>query len=187
MPYSPRKAAQTVAYFAMQNGGNKIFVLMALKLVYLADRESLKQRGHPIQQEARVSMQHGPVNSNTYGFLSGSYDGSDVGWSDFLTDKAHHYVGLRSPNLTVDDLDELSERELNILAFVWGEFGHMDRFELVKWTHNPVNVPEWEDPNGSSVTIPMDKMMAGVGLDRSIERARELESLEQASSILASL
>lgn len=182
MPYNPRKAAQTIAFFAMQEGGT-ISVLKVVKLVYLADRASLRERGHPIQHEPRFSMPHGPVNSMTLDYLNGSYR-DDGGWSDFLRDRANNDVGLASHETTIVDLDELSEREISILANVWSEFGQMNRFDLAEWTHD--HIPEWEDPKGSSRRIPLDRMMAAVGLEKPIERARELESLDQASALLGS-
>lgn len=185
MPYNPHKAAQTIAFFAMQEG-HAINVLKVIKLVYLADRESVRVRGFPIQQEARVSMPHGPVNSVTLGWVNGSCRDNGE-WSSVLSDRANNRVGLCDANMTTDDLDELSARELDILQVVWGTFGHMDRFDLAEWTHDPENVPEWENPNGSSLPIPLERMMTAVGLDRPIERAREQESLNQAHNILASL
>lgn len=183
MPYNPRKAAQTIAFFAMKEGGS-INVLKVVKLVYLADRESLRVRGFPIQYEARFSMPHGPVNSTTLDYLNGFYR-DDGGWSDFLRDRANNDVGLADPNTTSHTLDELSEREIEVLERVWSEFGHMDRFDLAEWTHD--HIPEWEDPHGSSRRIPLDRMMAAVGLEKSVERARELESLDRASGLLGSL
>jgi len=185
MPYNPRKAAQTIAYFALQDAGT-INVLKAIKLVYLADRESLRLRGHPIQDEARSSMPHGPVNSVTYDWIKGSYR-DDGTWSAVLTDREGHNVAVADGDLTIDDLDELSERELAILENIWQQFGHMDQFALADWTHDPGNVPEWEDPNGSSKPIRLATMMAAVGLDHPLERARELEGVNSASDILASL
>lgn len=183
MPYDPRKAAQTVAFFALKEGG-AVNVLKVVKLVYLADRESLCQRGHPIQYEARFSMPHGPVNSTTLDYLNGSYR-DDGGWSDFLRDRANNDVGLANQNMSFEDLDELSQREIDVLEKVWSKFGHMDGFDLADWTHD--HIPEWENPNGSSRRIPLDRMMAAAGLERSVERARELESLDQASALLGSL
>ncbi|MEE9428325.1 MAG: Panacea domain-containing protein [Paracoccaceae bacterium] len=183
MSYNPRKAAQTIAFFAMQKA-NTINVLKVVKLVYLADRESLRRRGHPIQDEARVSMPHGPVNSTTLDYLNGAYR-DDGGWSDYLQDRANNDVGLSNPNLTLAALDALSNGDLAILKDVWTEFGQMDRFELADWTHN--HIAEWQDPKGSSLPIPLDRIMTAVGVERPIERARELESLNRASSVLAAL
>ncbi len=183
MPYDPQKAAQTIAFFAMQEG-DAINVLKAVKLVYLADRESLKRRGHPIQDEVRVSMPFGPVNSTTLNYLNGAFR-NDGGWSDILRDRANNNVGLADPNLNEDSLDCLSDGDLRILGDIWAEFGNMDGFDLADWTHN--HIVEWQDPNGSSTPIPLDRIMTAVGLDHPIERARELESLDRAASLLDSL
>ncbi len=187
MPYSPRKAAQTIAFFALQTGASAVSVLKAVKLVYLADRESVRRRGHPIQDEVRVSMPHGPVNSVTYDFLSGSYDPEKSGWADYLTDRANNIVGLAEENITVDDLDELSQSEIQILSDVWEQFGGMDRWALRDWTHNADNVPEWKDPNGSSRRITLREIMDAVGVDHAKERSREYQSLQKAQDLLASL
>ena len=167
----------------MKEGG-KINVLKVIKLVYLADRESVRRRGHPILDESRFSMPHGPVNSLTLDYLNGSYR-DDGGWSQFLTDRANNEVGLANGDITYEMLDELSQREADILENTWAEFGNMDGFDLADWTHD--NIPEWEDPNGSSRQIPLERMISAVGLDKPIERARELESLNNATSFLASL
>jgi len=42
MGYNARKAAETIAYFIIKSETHQIKVLKAIKLVYLADRESLK-------------------------------------------------------------------------------------------------------------------------------------------------
>lgn len=183
MPYDPQKAAQTIAFFAMQEG-NTINVLKVIKLVYLADRESLRRRGHPIQHEARVSMPHGPVNSTTLDYLNGAYR-DDGGWSVYLSDRSEYRVGIANANLTVGDLDALSSSEIEILRDVWAEFGGMSGFDLADWTHN--NIVEWQNPDGSSVPIPLDRMMTAVGLDRPIERANELLEIDNASRTLSSL
>lgn len=186
MPYQPEKAAQTIAYFAMREGGS-INVLKAIKLVYLADSESIRQRGHPMQDEPRFSLPHGPVNSMTLDHLNGAYRENQAIWQSLLDARAGNKVGLANEKLSSDDLDSLSDRELSILDSVWNRVGHMDRFELADWTHLPENVPEWEDPDGSRKSISLERMMAAVGLDHPIERAREQASLSDAYKLLASL
>lgn len=187
MPCSPRKAAQTIGFFALQTEASSVSVRKAVKLVYLADRESVRRRGHPIQDEARVSMPHGPVNSATYEYLKGAYDPERSGWSAYLADKADHEVGLARNDITLDDLDELSQSEIQILSDVWERFGGMDRWALRDWTHDAANVPEWKDPNGSSHRITLREIMDAVGMDHAKERSHEYQSLQKAQDILASL
>jgi len=72
--YNARKAAQVIAYLAMKAGHARLPVLKAVKLVYLADRESLSRFGFPLLEEPQVSMPHGPVNSTTYSHINGEED-----------------------------------------------------------------------------------------------------------------
>lgn len=187
MSYDPRKAAQTIAYFAMKNGKHPLNVVKAVKLVYLADRESVAKTGFPIQDEPRVSMKHGPVNSNTYSFINGEYDPAEFGWSDFLSDRSNHRIGLAKPDLSVDDLDELSDADVQVLDSVWDKFGQMDQWQLVEWTHQTDNIPEWEDPGNSSYEIPVERMMRALSIQDAAGQAELVEGLEYAKHLVKSL
>jgi uncharacterized phage-associated protein len=164
MTYEPRKAAQLIAYLILRADGQPLNVVKAVKLVYLVDRESLRQFGFPVLDEKRVSMRHGPVNSSTYGHINGEYDLDACGWSDFLEDREHHQIALARPDLALEDLDELSDADIACADAVWGRFGHMHHWQLRDWTHDPRNVPEWEDPNGGSAEIPLQRILHAVGV-----------------------
>lgn len=187
MLYEPRKAAQTIAYLAMKNGKHPLNVVKAVKLVYLADRESVARSGFPIQDEPRVSMKHGPVNSYTYSFINGEYDLARHGWSDFLTDRSNHRIGLAKHDLEIEDLDELSEADLQVLDDIWEKFGGFDQWQLVDWTHQPNNIPEWEDPGSSSYEIPVERMMRALGIEDAAAQANTLRSLNYSKNLVKSL
>ncbi len=164
MSYEPRKAAQLVAYLILKAGGQALNVLKAVKLVYLVDRESIKNFGFPVLEEKRCSLPHGPVNSLTYGYIAGDYDPDNCGWSEFLRDRENHNIALAQQGITADDLDELSEADIACADAVWERFGHMTQWQLRDWTHDPRNVPEWEDPNGGSTEIPLQRILHAVGV-----------------------
>lgn len=164
MSYEPKKAAQLIAALIIKAGGNSINLLKAVKLVYLIDRESIRRYGFPVLDEARVSMPRGPVNSMTYSHINGEYDLDECGWSDILQDRANHKMALADEQLNLDDLDELSDADLTCVETVWAQFGHMNQWDLVNWTHDPKNVPEWEDPNGGSTVIPLQRILNAVGV-----------------------
>ncbi len=179
MAYNPRKAAQTIAYFILKSGLQDMNSLKAVKLIYLADRECIRKRGFPIQDEDRVSMKHGPVNSSTYDHIKGEVDLDQCGWADFLNDKANHRIGLSNNTIKEDDLDEMSENEMEVLESVWGQFGHMNQWELVDYTHDPEKVPEWENMGNSSKPIPLLSIMRAVGLPNAKEHAEEVEAFSR--------
>ena len=52
----------------------------------------------------------------------------DDGWSEFVADRANHNVGLAPGDISVDDLDELSDAEIAALETVWVKFGGMTQW-----------------------------------------------------------
>jgi uncharacterized phage-associated protein len=187
MAYNAKKAAQTIAYFAIKNGSGPLDVLKAVKLVYLADRQSIACYGFPIQDELRVSMPHGPVNSQTYSHINGEQDLAASGWSDYLRDKADHKIALARPDIVEDDLDELSDANLLVLDQVWERFGAMGKWELRDWTHVRENIPEWEDPNGSSSPIPIERIMGYLELPHADEQAQLVAEFDRIDNLFRSL
>lgn len=168
------KAAQVITYFALKSGDKGIGILMAIKLVYLADRENIKRAGVPILNEPRAALPNGPVNDLTYAFAKGEFVDAE-GWSSFLQDKNEHTLQV-VPGTTFADLDKLSRINLASLEAVWSEFGWWNVNALVNWTHKEGNVPEWSDPNGSSTEITLEAMMSALGIENAGERAAEFES-----------
>ena len=189
--YNPRKASQIVAFFTLKSEQQHINVLKAVKLVYLADRENIAQFGFPMLEERRVSMRHGPVNSYTYDHIKGEvWPEQDDGWSEFVADRANHNVGLASGDILVDDLDELSDAEVATLETIWEKFGDMTRWQLVEYSHDKANVPEWEDPNETgqnTKTIEFENMLAAIGVPFYKEHAAEMESIGIATRFLKGL
>lgn len=183
--FNPRKAAQVIAYLALKAGG-KLDVLKAVKLVYLSDRESIKLWGAPVMDEQHVSMPHGPVNSSTYSYLNGEHDLAACGWSDYLEDRAHHVVAVNN-GVGIDDLDELSDADIASMDAVWDRFGHMDKWQIRDWTHDRNNIPEWEDPHGSSRPIPLERIMTLVGIENADAQAELVKDQRRIGQILASL
>jgi uncharacterized phage-associated protein len=189
MTYNPRKASQTVAFFALKTGNNAVNVLKAVKLVYLSDRENIANYGFPILDERRVCMKHGPVNSYTYDHIKGEVPPEhDGGWAEFVSDRAGHNVGLANDALKIDDLDELSDAELDTLESVWANYGHLDQWQLVEFTHDKAKIPEWIDPKSlGSKTITLESMLAAVGVPFHNEHAAEMESVGNATGFLKGL
>jgi uncharacterized phage-associated protein len=151
-----KKAAHVVAYFATKEGG-RINIVKLVKFVYLSDREFLSRYDSPILHDGLVAMPHGPVNSTTYDFAKGRYH--SVNWSTLLSKCGHDVICAKT--VEDSDLDELSNAELEVLDSVWAKFGGMEQWELVKYTHD--HCGEWQDPNGSSSTIPYERVLDALG------------------------
>lgn len=158
-----------------------------IKLLYLAERKSVAKWGTSMSGDSFVSMPHGPVLSQTYDLIKGS-NGSEGYWAKMIHDEADYNVSL-SRKVTADSLDELSRSEIKILNEIFIEFGRMNRFEIVNYTHD--HCREWQNPHGSSYPIKLESVLRAMGksqteIDLLLERNGEemiLQSLRASLSV----
>lgn len=144
--------------------------LKLLKLMYLADRRALLEHGRPITFDRYVSMDHGPVLSQTYNLIVAE-EAPDAHsyWREFVSEPLPGYeVALRKEAPT----GELSVEQLGLLERIFAEYGELGRWELVRVTHT---LPEWEDPHGSSVPIALRDILRAGGMED-----EEAEAVEEA-------
>lgn len=109
-----------------------------------------------------VSMPHGPVLSTTLDHMNGMLASCEDGWDSWIADRQGHFLALRDPQRvrSEEDLLELSDADVEVLADVWNRFGALDQWALRDWTHE--HCPEWTDPEGSSVPISHEKLLAAL-------------------------
>lgn len=138
-------------------------LLKLMKLLYLADRESFKKYGASLSGDEYYSLKNGPILSRTLNLISGMVESEVDGWDAWISDKENHEVNLRRHIESLDDLDELSAADIEILANVWERYGSMTRWQLVEYTHDKRNLPEWDDPNGSHRKIEVRSILEAVG------------------------
>jgi len=181
--YSEHKAAQMCAFFLSKAKGGRMPHLKLIKLLYLADRESYRRYGYGISGDAMVSMPHGPVLSQTLNHINGYIQSAPGGWDDWITDKADHQVQLKKKNITRRDLKEMSECDMEVMAAVWKEFGHMGRWEIRDYTH--AQCKEWEDPGGSSLPITYEAILQAVGYSKT--HAGEIAEVRREEDAIDSL
>jgi uncharacterized phage-associated protein len=179
--FNIRKASQAAAYLVKLHGG-QMNLMSLLKLLYLADRASLVETGYSITGDQMVSMPHGPVLSRIYDFVKWGKPESEqdesAQWYEYITERNNHEVSLAKAS---PSFDELSEYERDVLKKVHDEYGHLKPWELRDLTHN---LPEYKDPNGSSIPIsPVEILrIEGKGNDeigKIVRTAAELVFLEE--------
>jgi len=180
--FKHRKVAQIAAVFAKNEGG-AINLLKLIKLMYLADRQSFARYGLPISFDRYVSMNHGPVLSRTYDLINGDIEGQGgANWSEWIGDRESHLVDVRK-EFSRQDLDELSDADLNVIEDVWKNFGSLNQWQLRDYTHQ--HCSEWENPHDSSIPISYKRVFEALGSDsesaialsEDVERERYLDSL----------
>lgn len=154
--FNEAKTAHMAAYLLSKAGGRMRYIKL-LKLLYLADRESMRRTGDSMTRDAFFSLKNGPVLSKTLDLLNGRKDGKV--WSE-LVRKVEYNSELATP-VKPDELDELSPFNIEILDSIYGEFGHMSWQALIQWTHD--NCPEWKDPGSTCVPIAPKDIFTALG------------------------
>lgn len=185
--FNEKRTAQAAAFMLHQAGG-RLPLLKLMKLLYLAERESLRAYGEPISGDKLVSMPNGPVLSKTLNMMNGWGGDTRGGWNDWIEDRAGHDFALRDPSMIRSpekDLLELSLSDLEILGSVWERFGHMEKFDLVEHTHSGA-CPEWEDPRGSSRPIPPGRLFKALGYSDEATRSA-VEHLKERARLNAAM
>ncbi len=165
--FTARKIAQMSAFFAQKEGG-RINILKLIKLLYLADRESMARYGTPISFDYAYSMDKGPMLSQALDFINGFIkDPGDVAtWEVWIGNRNNHDVSANR-NFARDDLDEISDASLDVLEAVWEQFGRLNQWQLVDYTHDPDNCPEYkETPKGQRNPISDSDILTAVGMDK---------------------
>jgi uncharacterized phage-associated protein len=179
--FSPTRIAQMAAFFAAKEPRSTINIMKLIKLMYLSDRESLARYGDPITFDNMFSLDEGPILSRSLNMINGVLSiASAEAWDKWMSgrDQDHNVVVHR--DFTRDDLDYLSDADLAVLQDVWGQFGHMDQWQLSDYTHE--HCPEWQNPNGSRLPIDEAELLKHLG--RTKEDAAEIkQGIENSRSL----
>lgn len=147
MRFNQAKATQAAARLLRLRGGRMSYIKL-IKLLYFADREALLLWGRPITTDVYVSMDNGPVVSQIYNLIrEEDKPGSRGAWRQYISQSKDFDVELLSEN---PPCDELSRAEENLLDKIFEKYGHLNRWDLVKLSHD---LPEWQDPHGSAFPI----------------------------------
>lgn len=146
-PYREDKATQAAARLLKLRGGTMSH-LKLIKLLYLAERESLTRLGRPLTFDTYCSLPHGPVLSATLDRINTGECYRDGYWDRIIAPKANNEVSLRDS--TAVPHDQLSAAEEALIDEVFARYGHLRRWDVVEVTHQ---LPEWVDPQGSAIPI----------------------------------
>lgn len=154
---------QMSLFFLWRESSGILTKLKLMKLLYLSDRESLKDYGYPISFDIPYAMQHGPVLTNTLNIMK-----TDTGhyWNALILKNDIKYSSKIPKDLSL--LDELSDDDMEILDRIWCEHGTKDAWTLRNHTHTD-SCPEWaliwDNPNRSSnsVRIPFKDILIALG------------------------
>jgi uncharacterized phage-associated protein len=141
-----------------------------LKLLYLANRKSLRETGDPIVDDDMYAMKNGPVLSETYNFIKGE------NWSLTRQSEWDRHFRIVDGILLkmVDDpgTDHLSDYDVETLTVIAHQYRDAEDEDLSELTHT---FEEWKkhwDGTKNREAIPEQDLLTGIGY--TLDQAREL-------------
>jgi uncharacterized phage-associated protein len=165
IPFAPIKIAQAVSVLLKTEPIKRMGRLRILKLLYIADRESLIERARSITGDKPVAMDHGPVLSQTYDLIKGT-DYASPQWGQFLRSDGRDVELVEDPGV-----GKLTRYEITKLQEVALRLKESDDWMIAELTHG---FSEWiknRPDKGSSKPIPLDDLLEATG------RAQDKDSL----------
>ncbi|SMN02558.1 hypothetical protein SPONN_1303 [uncultured Candidatus Thioglobus sp.] len=177
------KISQVAGYILSKEDEQTMSILKLMKLLYFVDRLSLEKYGEPVSFDNIVVMPHGMVLSQTYNLSSGASPSIAGGWDEWISDKENHNISLNKDIKNIDEFDELSIADIELVDEVYSKYGQYNGFELADMHHNNNICPEWSDPKGSSFGVSYEDIFIAMGRDKDEIKAL-LERIEESKSLL---
>lgn len=165
---------QAVGVLLEREQGHRMGRMRLLKLLYLADREMIRETGLPITFDSAVAMDNGPVLSSTYNLIKETHGESGT-WTQYFEKRHSHDVYMKK----IPSRDDLSPLAVEILERVQDECKPLGDWKLRDKLHD--DLEEWranEPPKGSQNPIGIRDILGAIGLDDDevVEVASEIES-----------
>jgi uncharacterized phage-associated protein len=155
-PLKVDKTIQAIGVLFRADGVQCMNHMRLLKLLYIADRESLREVGRPIVGGPVVAMERGPVLEEVYDLIQGRHREMPL-WDEFLCKQRYALALRRDP-----DVGKLSRYEIAKLQEIAKRYEDDDEWALSRFTHD---FAEWKknDPGTSSRPIPLADVLEAVG------------------------
>lgn len=158
IPFNPLKVAQAAAVLLKTEQGRRMSRLRLLKLLYIADRESLAERARPITGDKPVAMDHGPVLSHTYNLIKGQ-DFHSPQWDQFL-----QQAGSRDVQMVADPgVGKLTRYEIGKLQEVAARFKDANDWDIAEYTHTFEEWAKNRPGERSRNEIPLEDLLTATG------------------------
>lgn len=164
LKYDSVKTLDAVVYLLSKSLSKEISMIHLVKMLYFADRESLKEYNFSITGDSFASLPYGPIVSKTYDIMKGSPMMKEP-FGTFL-EKKDRVICLKEEK----KVSKLSEAEEEILDEIYNKFIHYTPAQLIDYCHDPRYVPEWKDPGNSSIPIDVEDLLVELG--KTVEEIR---------------
>jgi uncharacterized phage-associated protein len=151
------KTIQAIGVLFRSEHARSMSYLRLLKLLYIADRESIAATGWPITGDQAVAMDNGPVLSHVYDLIMDRHVGTAL-WNQFF--QRNHY-SLETTALP--DIGMLSKFEVAKLQEISRRFEDQGEWELVAITHEFAEWKKNQPRKHSMKPIPLEDILESIG------------------------
>lgn len=176
IPFDMLKAAQAAVVLLKAEPNRRMGRLRLLSLLYVADRELVKERGRPITGDTLIAMEYGPVLGRTLDLMTGT-DVQSPAWQAFVKpDGARDVAAGDDPGVGL-----LSRREIAKLQLLARRFVHDEDHQLTAYTRG---FEEWiknRPKTGSFSRIPLDDFLEATGMLAKKSALLAIERAERAA------
>ena len=154
------KLFQTVNYLLKKYDGRLNYTKL-IKILYLADRKSLKETGRSITEDNYCCMKLGPVLENLYSLITGNCSDSSfqLQWSNLFVKDGFDLVGI-SDKLPDGELSRYEKRIIDEIDKTYHDVPYQKMVEIV---HDKSVCPEWEMPSSGKAELSKEKILSCVG------------------------
>src|SRR5271168_467516 len=106
-PFKILKTIQAIGVLLRYDGVKRMNYMRLLKLLYIADRESLRETGRPVTGGPVIAMERGPVLKEVYDLILGQHREMSL-WSQFYRKERYDLLEVAEP-----DVGQLSKYEIS--------------------------------------------------------------------------
>ncbi len=161
--FDPMKTIQATAVLLKRADQQRCNYLKTIKMLYMADRQSIKETGSPITGDKPVAMARGPVLSHTLDLIK---DNDKFGteelhalWSKYIRTDGYDIELVMDP-----EDDRLSDFEIETLESSFAENSGKSFGALMKAVHE---LPEWIETyvEGTSTEIHLKTILEALGME----------------------
>ena len=162
------RTLQAAAYLLKLADKREMTYIHLLKLLYIADRQYLAERGYPLTGDKVVAMKLGPVLSQTLDLIKGTGKRTRE-WQHRIQTLPESY-GVRL--VSDPGNDDLSRASMSKLDTVFEQYGHEHPFDVVDETHE---FTEWQEYYriGTSTPIPLEAILRAQNAETMLRTVEE--------------
>jgi uncharacterized phage-associated protein len=178
--FNQQKAIQAVAFLLKQKHDHSKTdnYMRVLKLLYFADRQSIKETGSSITGDKFVAMEHGPTLSKLLDLVKQQDFNYQTEWDKYIQRDGYEISLIQDPGNS-----KLCRYEIDLLRKIWEENKELGEFDVAKKSEE---FTEWQknDPGNSSKPIPLKDMLIAMGCDNLLAEIEAAAAEERAADHL---